>query len=71
MVRFIETGINTVSGLLSFTGGLVGGFFEFRIPGAKFGFENFVSNQILQFVLGVYPLKIHLSELKKRLKELY
>ena len=30
---FIETGINTVSGLLSFAGGLSGGFFEFRIPG--------------------------------------
>ena len=68
---FIETGINTVSGLLSFAGGLAGGFFEFRIPGAKLGFGNFVSNQILQFILGVYPLKIHLSELKKRLKELY
>ena len=67
----IETGINTVSGLLSFAGGLAGGFFEFRIPGAKLGFENFLSNQIFQFALGVYPLKIHLSELKKRLKELY
>ena len=67
----IETGINTVSGLLSFTGGLAGGFFEFRIPGAKFELESFVSNQILQFATGVYPLKIHLSELKKRIKGVY
>jgi len=67
----IETGINTISGLLSFVGGIVGGFLGFRIPGAKLSFENFVTNQILQFVLGVYPLKIHLSELKKRLKRLY
>ena len=67
----IETSINTVSGFLSFAGGIAGGFLGFRIPGAKFNLENFISNQILQFILGVYPFKIHLTELKKRLKELY
>jgi hypothetical protein len=67
---FIEAGANAISGLLSFAGGVAGGYFGFKIPG-NFNFENFLVNQIFQFVIGVYPLKLHLLSLKNRLKELY
>ena len=67
---FIEAGTNAISGLLSFAGGIAGGYFGFKIPGS-FNFGDFLINQIVQFFLGVYPLKIHFSLLKNRLKEMY
>ena len=67
---FIEAGANAISGLLSFAGGVAGGYFGFKIPG-NLNFEKFLVNQLFQFVIGVYPLKLHLSSLKNRLKELY
>ena len=67
---FIEAGANAISGLLSFVGGIAGGYFGFKIPG-KLNFENFLINQVFQFAIGVYPMKLHVSSLKNRLKELY
>ncbi len=67
---FIEAGANTISGLLSFAGGIAGGYFGFKIPG-QFNFEDFLVNQLFQFILGIYPLKYNISSLKNRLKELY
>ena len=57
-------------GLSALGGGVAGGYFGFKIPG-NFNFETFLVNQLFQFVIGVYPLKLHLSSLKNRLKELY
>ena len=54
---FIEAGANAISGLLSFAGGVAGGYFGFKIPG-NLNFEKFLVNQLFQFVIGVYPLKL-------------
>ena len=68
---FVEAGANLLSGLTSFAGGMIGGMFGAKIPGAKFDWGDFITYQILQVWFGVYPFKILLSYIKSQLKEIW
>ena len=68
---FIEAGANAISGMLTFTGAMVGGFMGVKVPGAKFSFKNFALYNLGAAYFGVYPIKIILAYIKKKLKERY
>ena len=68
---FIDAGANAISGLLSFTGAMVGGITGVKIPGEKIPFKHFALYHLGSFYFGVYPVKILLSRIKSILKERY
>lgn len=68
---FIEAGANAISGMLTFTGAMVGGVTGVKVPGAKFSFKNFALYHLVTTYFGVYPIKIILAYIKKKLKEIY
>ena len=68
---FIETGANAISGMLTFTGAMVGGIMGVKVPGAEFSFKNFALYNLGAAYFGVYPIKIILAYIKKKLKEKY
>ena len=68
---FIEAGINTISGMISFIGGMIGGITGVKIPGAKSGLVNFVKYHSGMMYFGAYSLKAFLSPIKKGLQEAY
>ena len=68
---FIEAGANAISGMLTFTGAMVGGILGVKVPGAKFSFKNFALYNLGATYFGVYPAKIILAYIKKKLKERY
>ena len=68
---FIEAGSNTISGMLTFTGAIVGGIMGVKVPGAKFSFKNFALYHLGATYFGVYPIKIILAYIKQKLKERY
>ena len=68
---FIEAGANAISGMLTFTGAMVGGIIGVKVLGAKFSFKNFALYNLGATYFGVYPIKIILAYIKKKLKERY
>ena len=68
---FIEAGSNAISGMLTFTGAMVGGIMGVKVPGAKFSFKNFALYHLGAAYFGVYPIKIILAYIKQKLKERY
>ena len=66
---FVDAGANAISGLLSFAGGFIGGASGIKIPGHKS--TNFVSYHLTNASLGIYPFRIAISYIKKKLKELF
>jgi hypothetical protein len=68
---FIEAGANAISGMLTFTGAMVGGILGVKVPGTKFSFKNFALYNLGATYFGVYPTKIILAYIKKKLKERY
>ena len=68
---FIEAGSNAISGMLTFTGAMVGGIMGVKVPGAKFSFKNFALYHLGTTYFGVYPIKIILAYIKQKLKERY
>lgn len=68
---FIEAGANAISGMLTFTGAIVGGIMGVKVPGAAFSFKNFALYHLGAAYFGVYPIKAILAYIKKKLKERY
>lgn len=68
---FIDAGANAISCLLTFDGAMCGGITGVKVPGAKFSFKNFALYHIGAAYFGVYPIKIIISYIKKKLKEMY
>ena len=68
---FIDAGINAFSGLLTFSGAMVGGIVGVKIPGASFSLQNTVLYHLGAAYFGVYPAKILLAIIKAKLKEIY
>ena len=66
---FVDAGANAISGLLSFAGGFIGGATGIKVPGRRSA--NFVSYHLTNASLGIYPFKIAISYIKKKLKELF
>lgn len=67
---FIDAGANAISGLLTFCGAMVGGIIGVKVPGT-FSLKNFVLYHLGAAYFGVYPMKIILNYIKKKLKEKY
>ena len=63
---FIEAGANAISGMLTFTGAMVGGVMGVKVPGAEFSFINFALYHLFAAYFGVYPIKIILTYIKKK-----
>lgn len=68
---FIEAGANAISGMLTFAGAMVGGIVGVKVPGVKFSLKNFALYHLGTTYFGVYPIKIILAYIKKKLKEIY
>ena len=68
---FIEAGANAISGLLTFTGAMVGGIMDIKVPGSEFSFKKFALYHLGATYFGVYPTKIIFAYIKKKLKEIY
>ena len=68
---FIEATSNAVSGILTFIGSLCGGIIDVKVPGAKFSLKNFILYHFASTYFGIYPAKIFISYIKKKLKEKY
>ena len=73
---FIEAGANTLSGLISFCGGIFGGLSGTKVPGFKFNLSTKILNAAIYHIgimtaFGGYPLKIYIALAKKQIKELY
>ena len=67
----IAAGVNTASGMLSFTGGVAGGITGVKVPGTKTGFGDLVKYHGGMACFGVYPTKLMLSKIKTALQEAY
>ena len=68
---FVEAGANAISGMFTFTGAMVGEIMGVKVPGAKFSFRNFALYHLGATYFGVYPTKMILAYIKKKLKERY
>ena len=68
---FIETSMNTLSGITSFIGGYVGGVTGLKIPGAKLGLKKFLLFQGTSLLVGGYAFKIAWALAKNALKREY
>lgn len=68
---FIDAGANAISGMLTFTGAMVGGIMGVKVPGAKTSLKNLILYHSGAAYFGVYPIKLILSYIKKKLKERY
>ena len=68
---FIEAGANTVSGAISFVGGMAGGMTGVYTPGMKNEIVNFAKYHGGLTYFGAYPSKFLISKIKNRLQELY
>ena len=68
---FIEAGANTVSGLISFAGGMAGGITCTSVPGVQKSAINFLKYHGGLTYFGAYPTKIFISQIKNRLQEKY
>ena len=66
----IEGAFNTVSGVLSFCGGWCGGAAGVANPGAKLGIKNFLKFQISMAYFNVYTVKILLSTVKGKARDM-
>ena len=68
---FIEAGANTISGTMSFVGGMAGGITGVNVPGEKNGFVDFLKYHGGLTYFGVYPTKFFVTKIKNRLQEVY
>ncbi len=66
-----EAGANAISGMLTFTGAMVGGIMGVKVLGAEFSFKNFALYHLGAAYFGIYSIKIILAYIKKKLKERY
>ena len=48
-----------------------GGIIDIKVPGAKFSLKNFILYHFASTYFGIYPAKIFISYIKKKLKEKY
>jgi RHS repeat-associated protein len=67
----IEGGVNMFSGLITFTGSMIGGITGVKIPGRGINPNNFIKYQAGMAFSGAYLLKLYYSKIGDWLKEMY